>query len=108
MSSSDPTRVKSNYIPVETMILRQIERCHIVNLYTTQEVDATTLKPVFRAPPMRRRRSRRTNPGKQTSVINPVNIILKLTNSVMYCKTLTCMGNISALYMYVVNISAIN
>ena len=28
VSSSDPTRVKSNYIPVETTILRQIERCH--------------------------------------------------------------------------------
>ena len=27
MSSNDPTRVKSNYIPVETTILRQIERC---------------------------------------------------------------------------------
>ena len=27
MSSSDPTRVKSNYIQVETTILRQIERC---------------------------------------------------------------------------------
>ena len=27
MSSSDPTRVKSNYIPVYTTILRQIERC---------------------------------------------------------------------------------
>ena len=27
VSSSDPTRVKSNYIPVETTILRQIERC---------------------------------------------------------------------------------
>ena len=31
VSSSDPTRVKSNYIPVETTILRQIERCHGVN-----------------------------------------------------------------------------
>ena len=27
VSSSDPTRVKSKYIPVETTILRQIERC---------------------------------------------------------------------------------
>ena len=27
VSSSDPTRVKSNYIPVNTTILRQIERC---------------------------------------------------------------------------------
>ena len=27
VSSSDPTRVKSNYIPVYTTILRQIERC---------------------------------------------------------------------------------
>ena len=27
LSSSDPTRVKSNYIPVHTTILRQIERC---------------------------------------------------------------------------------
>ena len=27
VSSSDPTRVKSNYIPVETTSLRQIERC---------------------------------------------------------------------------------
>ena len=31
VSSSDPTRVKSNYIPVETTILRQIERCHVVS-----------------------------------------------------------------------------
>ena len=28
VSSSDPTRVNSNYIPVYTTILRQIERCH--------------------------------------------------------------------------------
>ena len=28
VSSNDPTRVKSNYIPVYTTILRQIERCH--------------------------------------------------------------------------------
>ena len=27
VSSDDPTRVKSNYIPVKTTILRQIERC---------------------------------------------------------------------------------
>ena len=27
VSSSDPTRVKSNYIPVYTTIVRQIERC---------------------------------------------------------------------------------
>ena len=27
MSSGDPTRVQSNYIPVYTTILRQIERC---------------------------------------------------------------------------------
>ena len=30
MSSSDPTRVKSYYIPVYTTILRQIERCPYV------------------------------------------------------------------------------
>ena len=30
MSSSDPTRVKSNYITVYTTILRQIERCPAV------------------------------------------------------------------------------
>ena len=29
VSSDDPTRVKSNYIPVKTTILRQIERCLI-------------------------------------------------------------------------------
>ena len=28
VSSDDPTRVKSNYFPVKTTILRQIERCH--------------------------------------------------------------------------------
>ena len=28
VSSDDPTRVKSNYVPVKTTILRQIERCH--------------------------------------------------------------------------------
>ena len=27
VSSNDPTRVKSNYIPVKTTILRKIERC---------------------------------------------------------------------------------
>ena len=27
VSSDDPTRVKSNYIPVKTTILRQIELC---------------------------------------------------------------------------------
>ena len=27
VSSDDPTRVKSNYIPVKTTILRQIKRC---------------------------------------------------------------------------------
>ena len=27
VSSDDPTRVKSNYTPVKTTILRQIERC---------------------------------------------------------------------------------
>ena len=32
VSSSDPTRVKSNYIPVETTILRQIERCQGVSV----------------------------------------------------------------------------
>ena len=30
VSSSDPTRVKSNYIPVYNTILRQIERCQYV------------------------------------------------------------------------------
>ena len=34
VSSSDPTRVKSNYIPVYTTILRQIERCHGVHHLT--------------------------------------------------------------------------
>ena len=28
VSSDDPTRVKSNYLPVKTTILLQIERCH--------------------------------------------------------------------------------
>ena len=31
VSSDDPTRVKSNYVPVKTTILRQIERCHGVD-----------------------------------------------------------------------------
>ena len=30
VSSDDPTRVKSNYIPAKTTILRQIERCQCV------------------------------------------------------------------------------
>ena len=33
VSSSHPTRVKSNYIPVETTILRQIERCPGLHIY---------------------------------------------------------------------------
>ena len=32
VSSGNPTRVKSNYIPVYTTILRQIERCHDVQI----------------------------------------------------------------------------
>ena len=31
VSSGDPTRVKSNYIPVYTTIMRQIERCQEFN-----------------------------------------------------------------------------
>ena len=37
VSSDDPTRVKSNYIPVKTTILRQIERCPGDNDHDTWE-----------------------------------------------------------------------
>ena len=39
VSSSDPTRVKSNYIPVYTTILRQIQRC-------PEDCESTVLKTV--------------------------------------------------------------
>ena len=35
VSGGDPTRVKSNYIPVYTTIIRQIESCHGVSKSTT-------------------------------------------------------------------------
>ena len=42
VSSGDPTRVKSNYIPVYTTILRQIERCPCGKLYNILHTVAVT------------------------------------------------------------------
>ena len=59
VSSSDPTRVKSNYIQVETTILRQIKRCQLrsaalvssesqVELYTSKNYDFTANRMLAR------------------------------------------------------------
>ena len=47
VSSSDPTRVKSNYIPVYSTILRQIERCPIVSCSTLWQIGRSKEQWIF-------------------------------------------------------------
>ena len=48
VSSSDPTRVKSNYIPVYTTILRQIERClYVYALPLDHDFQQVTYEPLM-------------------------------------------------------------